>query len=145
MHVCEFGSATVRVHAQRVESTFREDGSVSRFIPPVGKPDFEWEARCAGYVNPLQFGLEHDVLHHVVAERLGWTRSYVVWWDAHGQPHDPDTQGWRDMEEHLVMRLQRFINLGERDEYGVLEAQFGEGLGAFARHALLLVRPWLGG
>lgn len=68
----------------------------------------------------------------------------MVWWDAHGQPDDPSTQGWRDLEEHIVIRMQRFINTGERDEdYGVLEAHFGRDLPLVARDGLLLVRPWL--
>lgn len=144
MRELRFPSAWVVIHADRVESTFDEDGSVSLFCPPVGKPAFEAAARYAGYADSMLFGLEHDAFHHVVAHRLGWRRSWVVWWDAHGQPDDPATQGWRDLEEHIVIRMQRFINTGERDEdYGVLEAHFGRDLPLVARDGLLLVRPWL--
>lgn len=138
-----FDAARVRVHPDCVESCFFEDGSICVFHPPVEKPDFIWAANYAGYADPLQFGLEHDVLHHHLAEVLGWERSHVVWWAAHGEPDEPATKDWRDLEEHIVVRMQRYWATGERDEFGVLESSFGRNLCRVAREALLVVRPWL--
>lgn len=139
-----FWSARVLLYHDHVESRFHEDNSVSVFYPPIEKAEFVAHARYAGYVDPMQFGLEHDVLHHHVAELLGWERSHVVWWDANGQPGEPETKDLRDYEEHVVMRLQRYINLGEKDDdYGVLEDLFGYKLPGVALDALCVVRPWL--
>lgn len=138
-----FNAARVRVYSDHVESCFHEDGSVSRFYPPVGKVSFDWAAKYAGYADPLRFGLEHDILHHLLSETLGWDRSHVVWWNAHGEPDEPETQGWRDLEEHLVVRMQRYWNTGELDEFGVLHGQFNSALPRVARDALMVVRPWL--
>lgn len=139
-----FNAARVRVYHDHVETRFYADGSISRFYPPVGKPDFDEAARYAGYADPLVFGREHDILHHFLSEALGWERSYVVWWAAHGEPDEPETQGWRDLEEHVVIRMQRYWNTGEKDDdFGVLESQFGRGLVWVARDALLVCRPWL--
>jgi hypothetical protein len=138
-----FWSALVFVYHDHVESIFYEGDPVSVFYPPIEKEEFVAHARYAGYVDPMQFGLEHDVLHHHVAELLGWERSHVVWWDANGQPDEPETKELRDYEEHIVMRLQRYINLGERDDYGVLEDLFGDKLPDIALEALCVMRPWI--
>lgn len=140
-----FWTAQVLVYPYHVESRFYEDNSVSVFYPPTQKEEFVTHARYAGYVDPIQFGLEHDILHHHVAELLGWERSHVVWWDAHGQPDEPETKELRDYEEHIVMRLQRYINLGEKDDdYGVLEGLWGYRLPDIAADALSVMRPWIG-
>jgi len=144
VRVLHFRNATVRVHSNHVETTFNGTGRVSRFFPPVGQPAFDAAARYAGYADSLRFGLEHDILHHAVSDQVGWARSPVVWWNACGEPDDPQTKELRDLEEHLVVRLQRYINTGEMDEeYGLLRQYFGEELAAFATSALLLCRPWL--
>jgi hypothetical protein len=139
-----FNAARVRVYADHIETRFYEDGSISRFYPPVGKEDFEGAARYAGYADSLRFGLEHDILHHYLSESLGWERSYVVWWAAHGEPHDPDTQGWRDLEEHVVIRMQRYWHTGEiDDDFGVLAGHFGRNLIRVAHESPLVCRPWI--
>lgn len=138
-----FWSARVLVYPDHVESRFYEDNSVSVFYPPTQKAEFVTHAGYAGYVDPMQFGLEHDILHHHITEVLGWGRSSVVWWDAHGQPDEPETKELRDTEEHVVIRLQRYINLGEMDDYGVLEDLFGYKLPDVALDALCVMRPWL--
>jgi hypothetical protein len=141
----KFWSARVLVYPDHVESRFHESDAVSLFYPPTQKAEFVEHARYAGYVDPMQFGLEHDILHHHIAEVLGWERSLVVWWDAHGQPDDPKTKPLRDYEEHLVMRLQRYINLGEKDDdYGILEMLWGTSLPDIALEALCVMRPWIG-
>ena len=138
-----FRSAVVRVHADHIESRFY-GGAASRFYPPIGKPEFVEHARFAGYVDPMQFGLEHDIMHHVVSTCLGWERSPVVWWSARGCPDEPETQERRDYEEHMVVRLQRYINTGKLDEdYGLLEASFPCGLPYVVRQAIVSARPWL--
>lgn len=145
IRVLTWPNVCVLIYPDHVESRFSADASISRFFPPVGKEDFEWAARYAGYADSFRFGIEHDILHHCVADRLGWQRSAVIWWDAHGQPDD-GMQSWRDYEEHLVVRLQRFINTGERDiDHRCLDGAFGPHLSAVARNALLLMRPWLNG
>jgi hypothetical protein len=139
-----FWSARVLVYQDHVESRFHEDDSVSLFYPPTQKAEFVEHSRYAGYVDPTQFGLEHDILHHHVAELLGWERSHVVWWDAHGQPDEPGNKDLRDYEEHIVMRLQRYINTGEKDDdYGVLEELWGFRLPSVAADALGVMRPWI--
>jgi hypothetical protein len=136
--------AVVRVYDDHVETEFPDERITSYFYPPVGEPSFISAARYAGYVDPLQFGRDHDVLHSLVSARLGWNGSWVVRWDARGQPDEPETQEWRDLEEHLVVRLQRYLSLGETDaDFGCLAAHFGDDLGPFALSCLLVLRPWL--
>lgn len=144
----EFPSAVVTIWPSHVETRFREDGSVSAFYPPVGKADFRAAATEMGYADPHQYGVEHDIAHHVVAEALGWPHSRSIWADAHGRSANPDGSP-RPMpqrilyDEHLTNRLQRFVNTGKSDPWGALEHEFGASLGKVARRFLRHARPWL--
>jgi len=156
------GGASVEIHPHKIVSTY-PDGAVSEFWPVAGdnpafseedKAEFARYAALAGYSDPMQYGLEHDVTHHWVAERLGWEHSRVVWADAHkciGETIEFDQsvtaeEGWPRRcqdEEHIVNSLQRFMNTGAKDDHGVLDALFGERLPAVAHALLVFLRPWL--
>jgi hypothetical protein len=143
--------ALIEVCSDRVRTIF-EDGAVSEFVPPTHDPEFIRVAHWAGYGDPLTYGLEHDVTHSWVAHRLGYGVSRVVWADAHeGTDSERDRErvlgiGFPDRcddEEHCVNRLQRYINQGSPDEFGVLDSTFGAELPSVARELLLVLRPWL--
>lgn len=50
---------------------------------------------------------------------------------------------WVADEEHLVVSLQRYVNTGLLDDFGVLEATFGAELSVAAGELILVLRPWL--
>lgn len=104
------------------------DGAQSDHWPPVTDPTYIQTARLFGYTNPLQYGLEHDLTHNWLAEFRGHDWSEVIRAAAVGK-RDPDKQQVYDDEEHLVNRLQYYINTGRLDDdYGVLGAMFGSDL-----------------
>ncbi len=123
-----FGDVMVDVLDEHVLTTFA-DGAHSNFYPPVHDAEF---CRCAtqfGYVDPLQYGLEHDVTHNWLAHELREDAiSPVVWAAAHGGERLLPAQDYED-EEHLVNRLQFYLNTGRRDDdYNVLHHTFGHRL-----------------
>lgn len=104
------------------------DGEQSDHWPPVNDPVYIQIARQFGYTNQLQYGLEHDLAHNWLAELLGKDWSEVIRADALGE-RDPAKQKAYDDEEHLVNRLQYYVNTGRLDnDYGVLGATFGTDL-----------------
>jgi hypothetical protein len=143
--------ALIEVCSDRVRTIF-EDGAVSEFVPPTHDPEFVRVSRWAGYGDPLIHGIEHDVTHSWLAYQMGLGVSGVVWADAHG---GTDAERCResilgigfpdrlDDEEHRCLRLQRYINQGSPDEFGVLDSTFGAELPSVARELLLVLRPWL--
>lgn len=147
--VVEFRACTATVYPDHVETRFREDGTVSLFYPPVTKPSFVAAATEMGYTDPLQYGLEHDLAHHGVAEEMGWPHSYSIWSAAHGTAANPDGSD-RPMsprvarDEHMTNRMQRYLNTGAKDDdYGCLDAAFGDRLPEFAGRLLRILRPWI--
>lgn len=126
--VYDFGTTYVRVFNNHVDTVFKEDGAVSSFWPMVERPERVEFVRCAkmfGYVDPMQYGREHDVIHSWLAEKMGKLFSRVVWCDAH-KVDRKDFQRECDDEEHLVNRMQRYLNVGELDvDYGILANTFG--------------------
>jgi hypothetical protein len=116
-----------------VQTVF-DDGRISTFVPP-DKPDYREAARLFGYGDCfIDYGLEHDLLHHWVAKCLGWPCSPVIWNNAHRalpdwQPKDDvwpfHPNGWH--EEHIVNYIQRYIKTSEIDaEHGVLHGLWGD-------------------
>jgi len=92
-----------------------------------------------GYLNAMQYGLEHDLTHSWLAIRLGRPHSLVVWADAHGVPQLP--KQLYDDEEHLVNRMQYYLNSGIEDEdFGVLRRTFGDQLPDVASKLWLFLR-----
>nr|CAD6437843.1 hypothetical protein REQ54_04290 [Rhizobium sp. Q54] len=47
-------------------------------------------------------------------------------------------------EEHLVVSLQRFANIGVEDQYGKLRETFGENIQAVGGNFIAIAQPWLG-
>jgi hypothetical protein len=104
------------------------DGIQSDHWPPVHDPVYVQVARQFGYTNPLQYGLEHDLTHSWMAQHQGKDWSEVIRADALGT-RDPEKQGVYNDEEHLVNRMQHYLNTGRTDDdYGVLTATFGTDL-----------------
>lgn len=130
-HFYDFGATYVRVFRHHVDTTFKEDRAVSSFWPMVERPDLDEFVRCAkmfGYVDPMQYGREHDVIHSWLAQKLKKAFSRVVWCEAHKVPQD-DFKRECDDEEHLVNRMQNYLNTGETDaDYGILANTFGPNL-----------------
>lgn len=118
----QFRTATVEFHDGIMVSTF-SDGKRNRYDPSWAKDDQEYQdiAKWAGYGGDWQrYGIEHDLTHHWLADRLGWAWSWSL--------HENRRQPWPDhiaWEEHVVNRLQRYARTGEPDEHGVLQAMFG--------------------
>lgn len=85
IRTAEFVSCTVTVHDGWIETIFREDGSVSCFHPPVEDQGFRDAARYVGYGDDAwRHGVEHDLTHAWLADRMGWPHSWSVWSAAHG-------------------------------------------------------------
>lgn len=137
-----FRHARVNVFADHVDTIF-EDGAISSFWPFAPRSEegikvFLDAAKEMGYVNPMQYGIEHDITHafavdaiHDMARdipRWAWRGvSGVVWAQAH--PGFELKQQDRDDEEHVINRLQKYLNTGEVDnDWGVLEDLFGYNL-----------------
>jgi len=148
----EFSAAFVCVYSRHVITRFKADGSISDFYPPLHKRDFVFAAIEMGYPHDdrgiMQYGIEHDLTHHWLAAEMGWPYSYSIWSAAHSKgnselPMDKWSQRIKD-EEHLVNRLQRYVNTGEKDDdYGCLDGAFGKSLPSKAGDLILLLRPWI--
>lgn len=135
--LASFPSADVRL-AVRVETRFR-DGVVNRFDGDscALSPDFMRAVAFAGYgTNWFQYVVEHELGHAWLATRMGWPHSWSLHGAATGEdgPYHGGPMSERvAAEEHLVVRLQRYVNTGEVDEdYGVLADTFGDELPAIA-------------
>ncbi|WP_407529419.1 hypothetical protein [Methylobacterium oryzisoli] len=142
----EFRTASLAIHEHDIITTFREDGSQSRMWPPIGEAWYQAIARNLGYTDPLQYAREHEITHHWLADEMGWPHSWSLWSAAHGawdssKPARPWSQRVKD-EEHTVNSLQRYINTGEVDAYGCLQAQWGDELPEAAGRLVALMRPW---
>jgi hypothetical protein len=113
-------------------ATYFSDGTSSVFYPPVDSWEFRGQAFGAGYCDPTQFGIEHDLAHSFLAHVRGKPYSDVVWAEAHGISQQTNQKLYDD-EEHLVYRMQRYANTGEEDrEFGLLRKAFGDLLPAVA-------------
>lgn len=91
--------------------------------------------------------MEHEAGHGLVADQRGWPRSRSVWAAAHGTGQRTAESAWPQRvkdEEHLVVSLQRAVNLGVRDACDRLSDAFGERLPEVARRFVATARPWLG-
>lgn len=126
--VYDFGSVFLKVFADHVDTIFIKDGAISSFWPMVERPDldeFVKYAKFFGYANPMQYGREHDVIHSWLAKKLIKPFSRVVWCDAHKISQENFKRECED-EEHLVNRMQKYLNTGETDtDYGILVNTFG--------------------
>lgn len=139
-------SVELTVHAGVITTRY-PDGASCLFAPPLaedGSIDAGFLAAMQemGYTDPFQYALEHELGHHIVAFGRGLPHSSIVWDAAHHvamSMEEPD----RAAEEHLVNRLQRYMNLGAADPYGCLQQTFGENLPGVAKNLLHVSRPWL--
>ncbi len=122
-----FRTALVDISDGVITATFNDD-TTNTFHLCAMADDLKYRriTRWAGYGDDwYRYGLEHELTHHWLADRLGWNWS----WSLHDNPPQPWPAhvAW---EEHLVNRLQRAAIAGEKDEFGVLDAVFGERLPA---------------
>ncbi len=120
-----FRTATVEIGKDSILATFK-DGSANRFsFLGLGEnEEYRDIARWAGYKEDWRrYAIDHELTHHWLADRLGWEWS----WSLHDNPPQPWPAhvAW---EEHLCNRLQRAAMTGAVDEFGVLQAVFGERL-----------------
>lgn len=100
-------------------------------------------AREAGYGEDWRrYIVEHDVLHHLVADELGQPWSWALHDGDGSVPVDQAPQRIRD-EEHLVQSLQRRIMLGVPDRLGCLDRAFAP-LGLFVHLAARRLNADLG-
>jgi hypothetical protein len=65
-----------------------------------------------GYQEPWPYVHDHEILHTVVAEALGWPHSPTLWYVAHkADPQDrTDRPSLVASEETLVCALQAYLN-----------------------------------
>lgn len=148
--------------------TVLADGSENHYHPPCWSLDYLRAAQEMGYSDPMRYTVEHEIAHHLVADKAPvsgsrclfdpvtpgpkhppaygagrcWIFSRIIYRACHNLPmsmEEPESAA----EEHLVNRLQRYANLGQADPYGELERVFGERLPAVAAHLLGIARPWL--
>ena len=132
------GTVLVDVYQDHVDTWF-PDGNASHFWPPVCDRAFQDTAHKMGYLNAMQYGLEHDLTHSWLAVNLGRSHSLVVWADAHGVPQVP--KQLYDDEEHLVNRMQCYLNTGIDDQdYRVLRYTFGNRLPHLGSELWLFLR-----
>ena len=129
-----------------VRTVFETDGSESMFAPPCVDGQVEQffidAAHEMGYSDLMRYAVEHELSHQIVALEQGQPHSPIVWAAAH-EDLDSLSQGDKEAEEHLVNRLQQFMNLGIEDSYGCLREVFGSRLEKIAIRLLLTARPWL--
>lgn len=130
-------TATVRVWRDHIDSEY-EGGFVSSFWPGHGNVEESEVARAmTGYWPAMaerhwmlrgddmlvQYGLEHDLFHHLVAAYVTmYPHSRVVWGDAHkaldAMRDEDDRVSWPlrlDDEEYMVNAAQRWFNTGRID------------------------------
>jgi hypothetical protein len=92
----------------------------SRYAPEQIEAYAE-RAREHGYDDPWQACVEHDALHQLVAEWLGWSSSLSLWIAAHPVSILRGIIRWEDV---IVLSMQRLLNVQPPDpSLGVLTAQ----------------------
>lgn len=143
----DFEAAIVSVGRDHVRTRFRADGSETTATVGWGDRDHIAASWVAGYGgDQARMLVEHEIVHTFLAEAQGAPHSRSLWAAAHGngEPTPPDTwpQHIKD-EEHLAVSFQRYVNTGDRDRYGALDAAFGDRLPALAERFVRLARPWL--
>ena len=120
-----FRTARVETADGVITATF-SDGKRNEFHLSAMAGDGEYcrIARWAGYGDDWRrYGIEHELTHHWLADRLAWRWSWSL--------HDDLPQPWPEhiaWEEHIVNQLQRQMMTGESDEFCVLEGLFGDRL-----------------
>jgi hypothetical protein len=145
----EFPAVWVHEHDAYIHAVHRADMSSSVFAPPQDLDafrEFKKAAREMGYSNVMRYATEHELAHQHVSLAMGRECSWIVWNDAHKDNPIDHGNEWPNRpqdEEHLVNRLQRFVNLGIEDTEGCLRGVFGNRLEAIASQFLPLARPWL--
>jgi hypothetical protein len=123
----EFRTATVAVSEGIVTAFFRDGKRNTINLNWLDQPFYRDIARDHGYGdNWMLYGIEHELAHHFIADKLGWSYSWSIYQNPY-QPW-PDHVAW---EEHLVNSFQRYCRLGERDKYGQLENIFGSRLNEY--------------
>lgn len=120
-----FRTARLEIDDGVIAATFNDGKRNAFHLKAMGGDDeYRRVARWAGYGDDWErYGLEHELCHHWLADRLGWRHSWSL--------HENRPQPWPDhiaWEEHQVNRLQRQAMTGEPDEFGVLQAVFGSDL-----------------
>jgi hypothetical protein len=141
MRQFKLAGARIEIHEDRIVSTY-SDSAVSFFYPPTDDPEFCSHAREFGYLDAMQYGIEHDIAHHVMSAAVGLQHSPVIWCDAH--------KDWKlypkralDDDEHRANRFLRFINTGQLDDdFGIL-LPILQWRPSLPLDFLSLARPWL--
>lgn len=116
--VTRFRTACVLSFEGKLIHLFADGRSNVFDVEAAANEEYREIARWAGYGDDYKrYGLEHELTHHWLADRLGWKWS----WSLHDNPPQPwpDNVAW---EEHLVNRWQRSARAGAIDEFGVLDA-----------------------
>lgn len=104
---------TVDDGLRRVQTIFPEGGGACLGVATFTDEDHA-RALGLGYSGTgddvcWKMHRDHDLLHTVVAQAMGWPWSMVLWCAATGRPH-PD--GFGNAEERMVFLVTRALNLG---------------------------------
>jgi hypothetical protein len=141
VRLVHLAGAAVEIFPERVTSTY-PDGAVSYFYPPTDDAEFCRHAREFGYVDAMQYGIEHDIAHHLLSAAVDLPHSPVVWCEAHKDWNLYPKRALDD-DEHRANRFLRFVNSGRLDtEFGIIEAIL-ERRPALVSEFLRIARPWL--
>jgi hypothetical protein len=101
------------------------NGQFNLFYPAdaASNSDYRDIAAWAGYDNPIQYALEHDLTHCWLSDKLEWPYSQAIMDGANGIPVDQMSERTA-YEEHMVNHIQRYLNTGELDPYGQIVEKF---------------------
>lgn len=114
--VTRFRTASVLAFEGKLLHLFA-DGRANCFdVGSAVDAEYRRIASWAGYGSDYRaYGVEHELTHHWIADRLGWKWS----WSLHDNPPMPwpDNVAW---EEHLVNRWQRWCRARQVDDFDVL-------------------------
>jgi hypothetical protein len=104
------GTVTI-IYSDQGCVTYYPDGAMWGAYPHDTE-EYRTIANRLGYgADILKFCQEHDAMHSILADWLGYTEQGVIWKLAHGEHVSPSDAV---REEALVQAAQRWIRAGER-------------------------------
>lgn len=128
MQTIKFKTATVTIEGKHLKATFRDGKENNFYFDNWIHDNLEYQqiARDMGYDDVERYAVDHELMHHFIADQLGWNHSFAVYENTWYDEPWPAHIAW---EEHIVNKMQRYVKTREPDEYGVLQKIFRERLG----------------
>jgi hypothetical protein len=133
-----FNSCVMTVNSRFTTILFPDGACNVMCRDNLDRPEYRDVVRWTGYGEDWrQYNIDHDLTHIFVAEVLDLPYSPSLHHPFDGPLCDAP-QEIKD-DEHVTGRLHRYMKTGEPDDYGVLEATFGDQLDVIAD----MLREWL--